>query len=76
MRKLSTLKSIGNAVSEPKYKVKIPAVVKSSCEILYMPASHILVNISKLLSTARIGQADDVEIVIMKNQVTILKQKR
>lgn len=67
---LDSLKSIGTAV-----KIKMPVVVKSACEILYMPSSHVLVNLSKLLSMARIQHGDDVEIVIMKNQVTILKQK-
>ena len=43
-----------------------------TCEIISMPASHVVVNLAKLLIAAGIRQNDEVEIVCMKNQITIL----
>ena len=47
-----------------------------TCEIISMPASHVVVNLAKLLIAAGIRQNDEVEIVCMKNQITILNVKK
>ena len=43
-----------------------------TCEIIKMPVMHILVNIARLLKLAKIHNDDAVEIIVMKNQITIL----
>lgn len=48
----------------------------NTCEIRYMPATHVDSNINELLKQAGIKQHHDVEIVVMKNQVTILRLKK
>ena len=48
---------------------------ENECEIIKMPVMHILVNIARLLKLAKIHNDDAVEIIVMKNQITILKQK-
>ncbi len=45
----------------------------STYEIILMPAKHI--NLTKLLSQAQIRQDTAVEVIIMKNQITIIKEK-
>lgn len=48
---------------------------KSTCNIVEMPAKNIRLSLSKLLRLANILHETECEIVIMKNQITILPKR-
>ena len=48
---------------------------KMTCEIIVMPSEQVILNLSRLLREAEIKHGTIVEIVVMKNQVTILAKK-
>lgn len=48
---------------------------KNTCEIVEMQAKDIRISLSKLLRLANICYEQDCEIVIMKNQITILPKR-
>jgi len=48
---------------------------KMTCEIIVMPSEQVILNLSRLLREAEIKHGTIVEIVVMKNQVTILTKR-